>query len=137
MTRFRRRVVGYVPHQGACHSQIELSADRRCLLFHLASTGRFSVAIAAAQAAKLLCSLDSREPAQVEVTQPDGKRQWLTVLPHDRSAELPVHARSNDTGMELALEAAPDQQLRLVFPGPALLDLRRHLTTAYLQLEMP
>jgi hypothetical protein len=128
--------VGYVPRQGACHSQIELSADRRCLLFHLASTGRFSVAIAATQAAKLLRSLDSGEPTQVEVTQPDGTRRWLTVLPHAASAELPVHARSNDTGMELALEAAPDQRLRLVFPGASLLELRRHLTTAYLQLEL-
>lgn len=134
--RFRRRVVGHVPGEGVCHSQIELSTDARYLLLHLASTARFSVALLRKPAVRLLGVL--AEPTECRIAVWHGTvENWLMVRPHRDKGELPLMHRSGAPAVELSLSAGRDQHLRLVFPGEDLCELRRHLTAAYLQLEGP
>ena len=134
--RFRRRVAGHVPGQGACHTQIELSVDAHYVLLHLASTARFSVALPKSSAARLLGALAEPEPCRVAVRHGDVEA-WLAIRPHTDRGELPLLLRSDDPAVELSLSASRDQHLRLVFPGEDLRELRRYLTAAYLQLGYP
>lgn len=133
-TRFRRRVAGFVPGQGACHTQIELSTDARCLLLHLASTGRFGIALPRQAAARLLRVLAEPESCRIPVWH-DGVEHRLTVRPHQDKGELPLLCRSADPAVELSLTTARGHEIRLVFPGEDLRELRRHLTAGFLQLE--
>jgi len=132
MFRFRRRVPGHVPDQGRCHSLIELSADGRFVLLHLASVSWFSVALSRKATLRLLHLLDEPEPDRIPARRGAGEC-WVVVRPSDR-AVLPAVRRRDGPAVELSLSSR-DREIRIVFVDTELHDLRRDLTAAYLQLE--
>lgn len=77
-------MVGHLPGQGACHTQIELSADAHYVLLHLASTARFGVALPKPSAARLLGVLAEPEPCRIAVRHGDVGA-WLAVRPHSHA----------------------------------------------------
>lgn len=133
-SRFRRRVLGFMPGQGRCHSQIELSLCGRFLLLHLASVAPFSVVLDRRSARKLLHALAGPAECRVPVCawNNDSERS-LTVRIHTERETVPALFYSSAPAAELLLGS----QIRLVFPGEQLRALRRDLTAAYLQLEQP
>lgn len=132
--RFRRRVLGFIPGQGRCHSQIELSLCGRFLLLHLASATPFSVILDRRASVKLLRTLADPTECRVPVWMwTNDSERSLIVRRNTESEAVPAMFRSKEPAAELLL----GNQIRLVFPAEQLHELRRDLTAAYLQLEQP
>lgn len=124
--RFRRSVPGYVPGQGRCHSQIELSADGEFVLLHLASVSWFSIALDRPAALRLLHLLDAPEADRIPVWQDDGER-WLAIRPHEERSALPAVLRRDGPAVELvAVRATPGPPARLPRAGTARSAPRPH-----------
>ncbi|MCP2164989.1 hypothetical protein [Goodfellowiella coeruleoviolacea] len=131
-TRFCRRVVSYLPGQYTCHSQLELSADGRSVLLHLALLARFSVALNRHETARLLRALDAESVAHVNVQHERTGHHDLVVRPHRDLLDLPAHARCAPV-MRLDLCTSAEHGIQLIFPAPELYALRQALSAAYLQ----
>jgi hypothetical protein len=139
VTYFYRRVEGFLPNHGTCHSQIELSTDGEWLLLRLASTARFSLALRPSATRTLIHTLRTGDCAAVPATHEHHGSRTLRVAPHATPEELPLTERgacstSGTRAMELSTALPRGQHMRLIFPPSRLRRLVCELATAYLQL---